>query len=189
MSQSTDTPDADADEDVAVVGITLFFTSSHHCWWTMQSQFDSGCVDLKKLKSCVAYLWLTQSFQTNVQLTCLNLKWIRVIFPAATSDIQRDLICMFIGCFKTKQIVCLVISVMSNIFERQKSWYFHPYFSATTFQDTKDFNMYTISLSFESFQIASNVRNSNSPTLVCMCVPMLRDTTVMWHRPSPYFSK
>ncbi len=49
------------------------------------------------------------------------------------------------GCFKTKNIVCiLVVSVVSNIFKCQKSWYSHPYFSAMTFQDTEDFNMYTI---------------------------------------------
>ncbi len=62
------------------VGITLFFMSSHHCWWTMQSQWESGCVDLKKIKSCVAYLWLTQSFQSNVQMACLNLKWNHIFF-------------------------------------------------------------------------------------------------------------
>ncbi len=41
----------------------------------MQSHCDSGCVDLKKMKSCVAYLWLTQSSPSNVQMACLNLKW------------------------------------------------------------------------------------------------------------------
>ncbi len=41
------------------VGITLFFMSSHHCWWTMESKCDSGCIYLKKMKSFVAYLWLT----------------------------------------------------------------------------------------------------------------------------------
>ncbi len=67
------------------VGITLFFMSFHNCWWTMQTQSDSGCVDLKKMKSCV-------SFWTNVQMACLNLKWKRAIFPSATSEIQRNLI-------------------------------------------------------------------------------------------------
>ncbi len=156
------------------VGITLFFMSSHHCWWTMQIQRDSGCVDLKKMKSCVTCLWLTQSFWTNVQMACLNLKWKSVIFPAATSEIQRNSICIFFGCFKTKKIVCiLVISVMSNIFECQKSWYSRPYFSAMTFQNTEGFNVYMIFLSFESFQISSNVRNPNSPVLACLWIPML----------------
>ena len=30
------------------VGFTLFFMSSHHCYWTMQTQSDSGCVDFEK---------------------------------------------------------------------------------------------------------------------------------------------
>ncbi len=130
------------------VGITLFFISSHHCWWTMQSQCDSGYVDLKKMKSCEAYLWLTQSFQTNVQMACLNFKWNRVILPAATSEIQRNSTCIFFGWFKTEKIVCiLVISVMSNIFECQKYWNTRRYFSAITFQDTEDFYMIMIFLS------------------------------------------
>ncbi len=62
------------------VGIILFFMSSHHCWWTMQSQCDMGVLIWKKMKSCVAYLWLTQSFQSNVQMACLNLKWNHVLF-------------------------------------------------------------------------------------------------------------
>ncbi len=93
------------------VGITLFFMSSHHCWWTVQSQFDSGCVDLKMMKSCcVAYLWLTQSLWTNVQMACLNWKWKHVIFPAGTSEVQRNLMCIFFGCFKIKKIVCILLS-------------------------------------------------------------------------------
>ncbi len=140
----------------------------------MQSQCDSGCVDLKKNKSCVAYLWLTQSFWTNVQMACLNLKWKHVFFPAATSEIQRNLMCIFFRCFETKKIACiLVISVTSNIFECQKSWYYRPYFSAMTYQDTADFNTYMISLSFESFQISSNVRNPKSPIVTCLYIPTL----------------
>ncbi len=80
MSQSADTADADADEDVDVVLKSMFFMSSHHCWWTIQSWCDSGCIDLKKMKSCVAHLWLTQSFWTNVPMACLNLKWNHVFF-------------------------------------------------------------------------------------------------------------
>ncbi len=99
------------------VGINLFFMSSHHCWWTIQIQCDSGCVDLKKMKSCVAYLWLTV-----IPEQCANglpqLEMKSCLFPAATSEILRYFICIFLGCFKTKKIVCiLVISVMSNIFK------------------------------------------------------------------------
>ncbi len=63
MSQSADTADADADadEDVNVVLDSLCFS----CPPTI--------VD-NKMKSCVAYLWLTQSFWTNVQMACLDLK-------------------------------------------------------------------------------------------------------------------
>ncbi len=60
------------------------------------------------------------------------------------SEKKRTLICTFLSCFKTKKIVCiLVILVMSNIYECQKSWYTHPYFSAMTFQDIEDFNKYS----------------------------------------------
>ncbi len=34
-----------------------------------------GVLFLKKMKSCVDYLWLTQTFWTNVQMACLDLKW------------------------------------------------------------------------------------------------------------------
>ncbi len=30
------------------VGFTLFFMSSHHCYWTNQTQSDSGCVEFEK---------------------------------------------------------------------------------------------------------------------------------------------
>ncbi len=34
-----------------------------------------GVLILKKMSSCVANLWLTQPFPTNVQIACLDLKW------------------------------------------------------------------------------------------------------------------
>jgi hypothetical protein len=75
MSQSADTVDADADEDVDVVLESLYFS----CPPTIiDEQFKVnvivGVLIWKKMKSCVAYLWLTQSFWTNVQMACLNLK-------------------------------------------------------------------------------------------------------------------
>ncbi len=78
------------------VGFTLFFMSSHHCYWTMQTQSDM-CWFWKKMRSCVSYLWLTQPFQTNVWTACFDLKWWHVIFPAATSDVQRNSICKSFG--------------------------------------------------------------------------------------------
>ncbi len=40
------------------------------------------------------------------------------LFPAATSEILRNLICIFFGCFKTKKNGCIhVISVMSKYFQ------------------------------------------------------------------------
>ncbi len=114
MSQSADTADADADEDVDVVLESL----SYSCPPTI---FDEQCkvnvivgvLIWKKMKSCVAYLWLTQSLLTNVQMAWLNLKWKHVIFPAVTSEIQRNSICIFFVWFKTKNIVCImVISVV-----------------------------------------------------------------------------
>jgi hypothetical protein len=70
MSQSADTADADADadEDVDVVLDSLFFLEQ--CKLNM----IVGVLILKKMRSCVAYLWLTQQFWTNVQMACLDLK-------------------------------------------------------------------------------------------------------------------
>ncbi len=62
---------------------------------------------------------------------------------------------------------------MSNIFDCQKTWYSHPYFSAMFFQDTEDFNAYNIFLSFQSFHFSSPVRNLNSPALACKWISTL----------------
>jgi hypothetical protein len=67
MSQSADTADADADEDVDVVLDSLCFS----CPPTIVDEqckvnLIVGVLILKKINSCVAYLWLTQSFWTNV---------------------------------------------------------------------------------------------------------------------------
>jgi hypothetical protein len=79
MSQSADTAGANADtvadEDVDVVLELLCFS----CPPTI---VDEQCkvnlivsvLILKKMRSCVAYLWLTQPFWTNVQMACLDLK-------------------------------------------------------------------------------------------------------------------
>ncbi len=75
MSQSADTADADADEDVDVVLESLWFSCPPTIVYEQcKNQCDSECADLKKIKSCVAYLWLAQPFWTNVQMACLNLK-------------------------------------------------------------------------------------------------------------------
>ena len=77
MSQSADTADADADadEDVDVVLDSLCFSCPptiviEQC----KLNLIVGVLNLKKMRSCVAYLWLTQPFQTNVQMACLDLK-------------------------------------------------------------------------------------------------------------------
>ncbi len=75
MSQSAYTFDADADEDVDVVLDSLCFT----CPPTIVDEqckvnLMVGVLVWKKTKSCEAYLWLAQSFRTNVQMACLDLK-------------------------------------------------------------------------------------------------------------------
>jgi hypothetical protein len=77
MSQSADTADAnaDADEDVDVVLDSLCFSCPpimiiEQC----KLNLIVGVLILKKMRSCVAYLWLTQPFWTNVQMACLDLK-------------------------------------------------------------------------------------------------------------------
>ncbi len=77
MSQSADTADADADadEDVDVVLDSLCFSCPPTIFIEQCKLNLIVCVlNLKKMRSCVAYLWLTQPFQTNVQMACLDLK-------------------------------------------------------------------------------------------------------------------
>ncbi len=69
MSQSADTADADADEDLDVVLESICFSCPptivdeqcklNHSGCVDLKKIEKGCVDLKKMKSCVAYLWLT----------------------------------------------------------------------------------------------------------------------------------
>jgi hypothetical protein len=77
MSQSPDTADADADtdEDVDVVLDSLCFSCPptiviEQC----KLNLKVGVLIFKKIGKCVAYLWLTQPFQINVQMACLDLK-------------------------------------------------------------------------------------------------------------------
>jgi hypothetical protein len=77
MSQSADTADADADagEDVDVVLDSLCFSCPSTIvieQWKLN--LIVGVLILKKMRSCVSYLWLTQPFQTNVQMACLDFK-------------------------------------------------------------------------------------------------------------------
>jgi hypothetical protein len=77
MSQSVDTADADADadKDVDLVLDSLCFLC--HSTIVIEQCKLNLIVDvliLKKMRNCVAYLWLTQPFQTNVQMACLDLK-------------------------------------------------------------------------------------------------------------------
>jgi hypothetical protein len=77
LSQSADTADADADADEDVD-----FVLDSLCCSCPPTIVDEKCkvnlimgvLILKKMKSCVAYLWLTQPFRTNVQMACLDLK-------------------------------------------------------------------------------------------------------------------
>ncbi len=77
MSQSADTADAgaDADEDVDVVLDSLCFSCPpaiviEQC----KLHLIVVVLILKKMRSYVAYLWLTQPFRTNVHKACLDLK-------------------------------------------------------------------------------------------------------------------
>jgi hypothetical protein len=77
MSQSADTAaaDADADEDVDdVLGLLCFSCPPTIVDEQCEVNLIVGVLILKIMKSCVAYLWLTQPFWTNVQMACLDLK-------------------------------------------------------------------------------------------------------------------
>ncbi len=119
ISQSADTADADADEDVDVVLESL-------CFSCLPTIVDEQC----KVNVIVGVLiwikseelWSLSLVDTVISDQCTNglpqFKMKSCLFPAATSEIQRNLICIFFGGFKTKKIVCiLVISVMSNNFK------------------------------------------------------------------------
>ncbi len=77
MRQSADTADdnAYADEDLDVVLDSLCFSCpptiiNEQC----KLNLIVGVLILKKMRSCVANLWLTHPFRTNVQMACLDLK-------------------------------------------------------------------------------------------------------------------
>jgi hypothetical protein len=77
MSQSADTSDANAvdDKDVDVVLDSLCF--SYPPTIVMEQcklNLIVGVLFVKKMRNCVAYLWLTQPFQTVVPIACLYLK-------------------------------------------------------------------------------------------------------------------
>ncbi len=77
MSQSTDTADADADEDEDVY--VLLDSLCCSCPPTIVNEqcrvnLILGVLILKIMRSCVAYLWMTQPFWTNMQMACLDLK-------------------------------------------------------------------------------------------------------------------
>ncbi len=79
MSQSADTADADAgaDEDVDVVLDSLCFSCPPTIVIVIEQNklnLIVGVLILKKMRSSVAYLWLTQPFRTNVHKACLDLK-------------------------------------------------------------------------------------------------------------------
>jgi hypothetical protein len=67
----------------------------------MQSQCDSGCVDLKNNEEFCSISLV----DTVILDQCANgLPQFEIktyIFPAATSERQRNLICIFFGCFKS----------------------------------------------------------------------------------------
>jgi hypothetical protein len=75
MSQSANTADADANKDVDVVLDSLCFSCppiivDEQC----KVNLIVGVLIFLKMKICVAYLWLTLPFWTNVQMACLDLK-------------------------------------------------------------------------------------------------------------------
>jgi hypothetical protein len=78
MSQSADIADtnADADEVVDVVLDSLCFSCPPIIVDDQRKvNLIVGVLILKqKKRSCVAYLWLTQPFWTNVQMACLDMK-------------------------------------------------------------------------------------------------------------------
>jgi hypothetical protein len=77
MSQSADTADADADADAdedVVLDSLCFSCPPTIVIEQWELNLIVGVLILKKMRSCVAYLWLTQPFRTNVHMACLDLK-------------------------------------------------------------------------------------------------------------------
>ncbi len=81
-------------------------------------QCDGGCVDLKKNEEFCSLSLVDSVIPEQCANDLPQFEMKSCLFPAATSEILRNSICIFFGCFETKKIVCiLVISVMSNIFK------------------------------------------------------------------------
>ncbi len=77
MSQSAGTADAnaDADKDVDVVLDSLCFSYTPIVVIEQRKlNLIVGVLFVEKMRSCVAYLWLTQQYQTVVLMACLYLK-------------------------------------------------------------------------------------------------------------------
>jgi hypothetical protein len=128
----------------------LFFISSHHCWWTMQSQCDRGCVLIWKRDEKLCSPSLVDTVISEQSANGLSQFQMKMCHSSSSNFWNTEEFNMHIfGWFKTEKIDCsLVILVMSNIFECQKYWNTRPYFSELTFQDTEDFYMYTVFLFF-----------------------------------------
>ncbi len=105
MYQSADTADADANEDADVVLESICFS----CPPTIVDEQCKvnvivGVFIWKKMKSCVAYLWLTQSFQSNVQMPCLDLKWNHVFFQQRLPKYWGIPHAYFLGVLKPRKL-------------------------------------------------------------------------------------
>ncbi len=119
ISQSADTADADDDEDVGsrleslyfscpptivdeqckvnvIVGVLIWKKWREVCWFEKIEELCSlSLVDTVILNQCANALpWFEMK-------PCL--------VPAVTSEILRNSICIFFGCFKTKQIICILV--------------------------------------------------------------------------------
>ncbi len=113
-SQSADTADADADEDVDVVLESICFS----CPPTIVDEQCKvnvivGVLIWKKMKSCVAHLWLTQPFGTNVQMACLDLKWNHVFFQQQLQKYWGFWYAYFLGVLKP--VNCLYSCNFSHV--------------------------------------------------------------------------
>ncbi len=97
----------------------------------MQSQCDSGCVNLKKNEE----LHSLSLVDTVIPDQCANglpqFEMKSCLFPAVTSEILRKLMFIFFGCFKTKKIVCILVISVCQIFSTVRN----PYTPTLTFQN------------------------------------------------------
>jgi hypothetical protein len=135
----------------------------------MQSQCDSGCVDLKKNEEGCSLSLVDTVISDQFANGLPQFEMKSCLFSAATSKIQRNLICIFFGCFKTKKIVCILVISVVKYFQMLEIQILPPLLFRTDFPGYRGISIctqFSCLLSHFKFLLMSEVRLL-SPWLAC----------------------